>query len=187
MHSLWCNLQHTSNLVVRKAAEIVQLNHLAARRRQSFHRLIHLCCFRAGFANRRRSGLMLELCAVPLRAGHTTRRPPANFRQPRRESRPISKRLQPAAGHRKCLLRGILGQVLIRESTSRYANRHAVVALVQLAKTIDVTAAGRRYKFSVRVVQSACPQRSIARSPPTPLVFRLRKNERQIAKDFANT
>ena len=51
-------------------------------------------------------------------------------------------------------MRGILRQMLVQQPATRHPNRHAVVTLVQLTKTVDVAAAGRLYEFCVRVLQS---------------------------------
>ncbi len=61
--------------------------------------------------------------------------------------------MKSAACSRERLLCGILGQMLIRQSAAGNSHRQAVVTLVQLTKTVDVTRKGRFYKFRVRTLQ----------------------------------
>ncbi len=61
--------------------------------------------------------------------------------------------MKPAAYDRERFLCSILGQMLIRQPAAGDSDRQAVVTPVQLAKTVDVTHAGRFYKFRVRTLQ----------------------------------
>jgi hypothetical protein len=60
--------------------------------------------------------------------------------------------MKPAAYDRERFLCGILCQMLIRQPAAGDSHCQAVVTLVQLAKTVDVTRAGRFYKFRVRTL-----------------------------------
>jgi hypothetical protein len=43
--------------------------------------------------------------------------------------------------------------MLIAQAAASDSHRHTVVTLVQLAKTVDVAGAGRRYEFRIRALQ----------------------------------
>jgi hypothetical protein len=93
-------------------------------------------------------------------------------------------RIKPAACRRKRLLCGILGQMLIPQSAAGNSHCQAIVTLVQFAKTIDVTRAGRFYKFRVRTLQwvSFSWAGGAFRVSFTQLVSQLEQSEREILK-----
>jgi hypothetical protein len=101
----------------------------------------------------RRDWLGLDERTIRLKPRHFARRSPTNCPQPLWKSLGILERIKPAACSRERLLCGILGQMLIRQSAAGDSHCQAVVTLVQLAKTVDVTRAGRFYKFRVRTLQ----------------------------------
>jgi hypothetical protein len=97
----------------------------------------------------RRDRLVFNWSSVRLQTCHSARDSPANGSQPFGEAIRISQGTQPLARNRERLLCGILRQMLIEQSAARDRHSHTVVSLVQLAKTLDVTGAGRLNEFPV--------------------------------------
>lgn len=152
MDSLGRDPQNAGDLVVRQSAKIVQVDNLAFGSRQLVQSFVNLFP-PAIIVVHRRDRLRLDGCTIHLQSRHSARRSPANCPQPLWKSLGISQRIQPATRNRKCLLCGILGQVLVGQAAAGDSHCHTVVPLVQFAKTVDVTRAGRFYEFRVRALQ----------------------------------
>jgi hypothetical protein len=152
MNGLGRDPQHTGDLVVRKSAKIMQMDDFAFGSRKVVQGFVNLFPS-AIIIVHRRDWLRLDERTVRSRPRHFARRSPTYCPQPLWKSLGILERIKPAACSRERLLCGILGQMLIRQSAAGDSHCQAVVTLVQLAKTVDVTRAGRFYKFRVRTLQ----------------------------------
>jgi hypothetical protein len=163
MDSLGRDRQNTGDLVVRQSAKIVQVDNLAFGFRELVQCFVNLFP-PAMVVVHRRDRLRLDGHSVGLRSRHSARRSPANCPQPLGKSLGISQRIQPATRNRKCLLCGILGEMLVGQAAASYSHRHTVVTLIQFAKTVDVTRAGRFYEFRIRALQPRsfpCPRQTL--------------------------
>ena len=152
MNGLGRDPEHTGDLVVRKSAKIMQMDDFAFGSRKAVQGFVNLLPS-AIIIVHRRDWLRLDERTIRSRSRHFARRTSTNCPQPLGKSLGILERIKPAACCRERLLRGILGQMLIRKSATGDSYRQGVVTFVQLAKTVDVTRAGRFYKFRVRTLQ----------------------------------
>jgi len=152
MNSLGRDPQYACDVVVRQATEVMQMNDLAFGSRKVVQGFVNLFPSAIVIVCRR-DWLRLDKRTIRSRPCHSARRSPTNGPQPLWKSLGILERIKPAACNCERVLCGILGQMMIRQSAVGDSHCQAVVTLVQLSKTVDVTRAGRFYKFRVRTLQ----------------------------------
>ena len=187
MYGLRGNPERLRNLFIGQAAEVMQQDYFSPLSREPFDGLSDSRRLTVAIRLRSRGRRVVDWGVVRLRASHSTRRPPADRTQPLSKPLAISQPGQPPARRRKRLLNCILREMPIGQAAARDPHGHRIVTFVQIAKTRDITAAGRLDQFCIRALQVGASRWQGTILPQfTQLVCRRTKNERPIIQDFCD-